>query len=218
MARTATPGRLEHIGDAALTAFSELGFRRAQMSDIARISAVAQGTLYLYVKSKEALFWLALQRAMGEELVTEPVEGELLAHVQQKLTLSLSMPLLWGATATNVPPLMPTLGEIWDSIERYASAIRLVERCAQDWPELAAMFYSELRPTLLRKITAYLEAGAEQGVLRRVSDPALAARVVIEAMAWFAIHRHGDADGRYYDPAAAKAATLDALFHAYIAR
>ncbi len=192
-----------------------MGFRRAQMSDIARISGVAQGTLYLYTKSKEDLFWLALRRALGETLDSEPTGLALVDAVRQKLALSVGMPLLWSANEDNIPPLAEVLSEIYDTVERVAPAIRLVERCAQDWPELASMFYSELRPSLLEHISNYLVTAARQGITRAVTDPELAARVIVETIAWFAIHRHGDADGRFYGRTAAKAATIDALIHAY---
>ena len=60
-----------------------------------------------------------------------------------------------------------------------------------------------------------LAKGVEQGLVRQTPEPRLAARLVVETIAWFAMHRHGDPDGRFYEPAAARATTLDALTHAY---
>jgi AcrR family transcriptional regulator len=217
MPRTPAPGRLENIGDVALAVFSDLGFRRAQMSDIAKAAGVAQGTLYLYAKSKEALFWLALQRSLGEELGGMPQEQELLDLISNKLGFAILVPSLFEHEQGRSAPLEQAVSETWNAIETYAPAIRLVERCAWDWPELAALFYTELRPRLLQRITDYLQFGIEKGFIRKMPDVSLAARLIVETISWFAIHRHGDADGKFFDPNAAKTATVDALVHAYSA-
>src|SRR5690242_1165593 len=48
--------RPEEILDAALAVFSESGFARAKLDDVARLAGVSKGTVYLYFDSKEALF------------------------------------------------------------------------------------------------------------------------------------------------------------------
>ena len=53
MARPARVDRREQIADAALTAFSEKGFRLTQVSDVARLAGIAPGTIYLFAKGKE---------------------------------------------------------------------------------------------------------------------------------------------------------------------
>jgi AcrR family transcriptional regulator len=50
------PGKAEAILDAADRLFTRFGYRRTAMDDIASEASVAKGTLYLYFKSKEALF------------------------------------------------------------------------------------------------------------------------------------------------------------------
>jgi len=200
-----------------LRMFTEYGFRRAQVSDIAKAAGVAQGTLYLYAPSKEALFWIALQRALGEELEGVPHEQELLERVAEKLNLSSRLPSMFLHEQGRSASLEQVIAEVYDALETYAGAIRLVERCAHDWPELAAMFYADRRPLMLKRIADYLSYGAEHGTLRKVPDIPLAARLILETIAWFAIHRQGDADGRFYDRDAAKGAVIDALFHAYSA-
>ena len=57
-------GRLEAIADAALAAFTARGFAQTQMTDAAKLAGVSTGTLYLYAENKDALFELALRRAL----------------------------------------------------------------------------------------------------------------------------------------------------------
>src|SRR5436309_12914212 len=45
----------ERILDAAVRVFAEKGFYNAKVSDVARLAGVADGTIYLYFKSKDDL-------------------------------------------------------------------------------------------------------------------------------------------------------------------
>ncbi|WP_421863941.1 TetR/AcrR family transcriptional regulator [Parvibaculum sp.] len=65
MARKKEPQKLEAIAEAAITCFTDLGIRRTQMADVARVAGVSSGALYLYVSSKEALFHLAILKVCG---------------------------------------------------------------------------------------------------------------------------------------------------------
>ena len=47
----------EKIVHAAITAFSKYGYDRTRMDDIADTAKLSKGTLYLYFKSKEELFY-----------------------------------------------------------------------------------------------------------------------------------------------------------------
>ena len=62
MARRRPPDRLPQIIDAAIDVFIRKGYRRTQMSDVARAAGVSQGSLYNYVESKDALFYLIIDR------------------------------------------------------------------------------------------------------------------------------------------------------------
>ena len=67
MARKRPDDRLERLAECAAQVFTSLGYRRAQMSDVAKAMGVAPGTLYLYVEGKEALFDLVVRRAFLDE-------------------------------------------------------------------------------------------------------------------------------------------------------
>src|SRR5438876_10377225 len=49
------PSKRERILEAAVKIFAEKGFYNAKVSEIARIAGVADGTIYLYFKSKDDL-------------------------------------------------------------------------------------------------------------------------------------------------------------------
>lgn len=208
--------RLQKIAAGALEAFSEKGYRLTQVADIARRAGVAPGTIYLFAASKEDLFWLALKFAMAkplEAVACRPISAN---EMRSEFSLDSSGFTLRGRLdAGNLPPLETVLRDHWAVVSHAAAAITLVERCASDWPELADAFYGDLRSNVVRDLADYLVAGAEAGICRRVPHPALAARIIIETIAWFAMHRLRDADGRHMNAEAAREATVDALLHAY---
>jgi AcrR family transcriptional regulator len=53
--RRAPENRFGDLVQAAVQVFIAQGYRLTQMSDVAAAMGVAKGTVYLYVKSKEAL-------------------------------------------------------------------------------------------------------------------------------------------------------------------
>jgi AcrR family transcriptional regulator len=218
MPRVAAVGRLDQIGDAALRAFSDAGFRRTQIADIAKLAGVAPGTIYLYASSKEALFWLALKRAMGEPLEDNAEEQkEVLDRIREKFAhLQRVSPL--GRINEFDPGFEDVLNHLWTGISQMAPAIRLVEQCASEWPELANVFFGEARRNVLESLRSYFDRAVAAGDLRKVPDTDVAVRMIVETIAWFTLHRQGDFDGMGYQESLVKPTVLDGLFHAYSLR
>jgi AcrR family transcriptional regulator len=223
MARRRPERRFDELLDAATAVFSERGFRRTQMADVARRVGVSAGTLYGYVESKDALYDLALRRAFGERIDTAalpaatPEPAELLEHVRAGMR-RLRTPGLVEALSRPAPrdvaaELAALLGELYDALARNAAAIRLIERSAPDRPELAALYYGRGRAGLVERWRRYLERRIDEGRLRAVSDTSIAARLVIETVAWFAWHRLGDPAPQPMDPARVRETVVAVLSH-----
>lgn len=58
--------KYEKILDAAIEAFAEVGYHSCQVSKIARIAGVADGTIYLYFKNKEDILVRLFAERMGD--------------------------------------------------------------------------------------------------------------------------------------------------------
>ncbi|HBV86215.1 TetR/AcrR family transcriptional regulator [Desulfosporosinus sp.] len=58
--------KFQRILDAAIEAFAESGFHQCQVNKIARLAGVADGTIYLYFKSKEDVLIRVFQDRMGK--------------------------------------------------------------------------------------------------------------------------------------------------------
>lgn len=66
----------ERIIESAVQCFARTGFDRTKMDDIANLSDVSKGTLYLYFKSKEDLFYGICQSSLKK--VKEQLNGMLI--------------------------------------------------------------------------------------------------------------------------------------------
>lgn len=194
MARTRDPGRLDEIVAAAAWAFSHLGYARAKISQVADRARIGPGTVYLYVEDKDALFELAVLRALESPEVAHPAlpyrksppasQAKLL---EQCLHQVAHFPQLWVAAqhrnvTESVAEFDGILLEICTWLRRYRSAILLAERNRFDWPDLAAMFDEVVWSDLHQRLTGYLGVRTRAAHLRPVGDPAAVARFLIDAL------------------------------------
>jgi AcrR family transcriptional regulator len=225
MPRTRAPGRLQDILTAATDLFIAGGYRQTRIEDIAALARVAPATIHLYARTKEGLFDLVVRSALGDASVhTEelpyvaPASSELIERLWQRLNRAAEFPRL-AAAGLNPPPeggaaeLEEIVGEFYDWLMRYHRAVKLIERCAREWPELAALFYKQFRRTWLDRLTTLLERRAAQGALRSTPDASVAARVGVEMVSFFAMHRHSAPDSDM-DDARTRAVVIDMIVHA----
>src|SRR5262249_49972731 len=202
MARRPSPDRLDQVLAAALRVFAEKGFRRTQMADVARAMGVAPGTLYTYVTGKDALFQLVVDRAFGPGAavtppalpIPAPPPGATLARLRERLTKDAALPSLDAALrrarVTDArAELSGVVDELYERIERTWRGIVVLERSALEMPELAHVFYAEMRRGLVDRLERYLGARMRAGRLRRTPAPA-AARFRLESLARLPTHPH----------------------------
>jgi AcrR family transcriptional regulator len=61
-----SPSRSDAILDAARQVFAREGFAGATIDAVAKAAGIAKGTVYLYFRSKEELYWEALRQRLSE--------------------------------------------------------------------------------------------------------------------------------------------------------
>ena len=226
MVKTKTADRLNRIVEAALFTFIEHGFKGTTLQDVADRAGVSVGSIYSYAAGKEALFELALRQALHVPLprpATLPYAGtttDLVSLVWSCVVGIARFPEL--EAAANRPPPKDPLAEleqivsgIWDWQARHRRAIELIERCAREWPELHMLYYKEFRRGAFETATALLERRMREGALRSYPDPATALRVVVESVAFFAMHRHIRPDSADLDEEICKRTVLDMVVAAF---
>jgi len=82
--------------------------------------------------------------------------------------------------------------EVYQTMYRNRVALKLIDRCSADHPELAAVWFKGGREGLLGLLTGYLEDRWRRRALRPLPNAAIAARIVLETVVFWAVHRHWD--------------------------
>jgi AcrR family transcriptional regulator len=229
MARTSQRDRLADIAGAATRVFGRLGYRRTQVAAVAAEAGLSTGAIYSYVASKEALFHLVFAFGFGEigegmpDLpIATPPFADTLAVIGQGLRKSVSTPRLRAALDEESPidvrvELAGIIEERYASIEQAWPLLAVIERSAVDLPELDAFYFQRGRRGYLGQLTRYLELRIQGGYFVAVPDVAVAARMMTEAIVWFAWHRREDRDARKYDDDRARATVVELLGNAFVA-
>jgi AcrR family transcriptional regulator len=134
------------IIEGARTVFLAQGFDAASMNDIARKAGVSKGTLYVYFRNKEDLF----------AAITEQEGG---AQAEQVFKLD--------PADHDVATVLRRLGSALAHFlsHRSTSPIRTVIAIADRMPEVGRQFYERGPAIGIAKLSAYLKAQVEAGVL-----------------------------------------------------
>ncbi|MGH7788376.1 MAG: TetR/AcrR family transcriptional regulator [Candidatus Binatia bacterium] len=226
MARKTPPERLARLVECATHVFIVQGYRRTQMADIADALGVAKGTLYLYVESKEALFDLLLRCADGAHPLPAlsalplptPAPGATIAYVGELLTANQDVSALSAALRQRGRDprreIAAITGELYDRLAQHRLGIKLLDRSAVDQPELAALWFGGARGGMRGALEQYLTARIRSRQLRPVPDVAITARLVLETLVFWAVHRHWDAHPQAMDETKARAAVIHFIVEA----
>ncbi len=150
------------IIDGARAVFLVQGFDAASMGEIARVAGVSKGTLYVYFENKEQLFDAIVQQECGAQ-----AEGVFdLDHNDHDVEAVLTRMGIAFAKFLCRP--------------EKASAARTVIAIAERMPEVGRKFF-ESGPALgIARLSAYLDAQVEAGVLK-IEDTEVAAAQFIES-------------------------------------
>jgi AcrR family transcriptional regulator len=226
MPRRTPLDRLDRLVDVATAVFIERGYRRTQMADVAAAMGVAKGTLYLAVASKEALFDLVVRYADGPRPVPPlplpvptPEPGATLRFVREELTSQQAPRALTEALerprVRDVRGELEAIaGELFDTLARNRRRVKLADRAALDWPELAALWFEGARQGLVTLLARYFEDRIRRRRMRPVPDVGVAARLVIETCVFWAVHRHWDARPQDVTDATARATAVHFVVNA----
>jgi len=136
------------IMEGARTVFLASGFDGASMNDIARVSGVSKGTLYVYFDSKERLFEALIReerRQQAERLTDFSLEGR---DVRASL-------FKFGCTLIEMMSRPDTLAQV-----------RIVIAASTKFPQLGRAFF-EAGPCFgADRLSAYMQRMNDEGVLR----------------------------------------------------
>jgi AcrR family transcriptional regulator len=141
--------RPAEIVSAAHTVFSEHGFARARLEDIAKLAGVSKGALYVYFETKQDLFRAVVEEAVEPHLsaIRTGVSGELPFDKAARLGVD----VLVSAIEAN-----PRIGGV----------VKLIIAESRNLPELAVIWHEKVITPLLSLIAGMIRRGQKAGDVR----------------------------------------------------
>lgn len=82
--------------------------------------------------------------------------------------------------------------ELYDTLARNRRALKLLDRAAVDHPALAQVWFSGAREGVVGLPAEYLRTRGNKGQVRSAQHPLVVARICLETLSFWAIHRHWD--------------------------
>lgn len=206
MARSIPADRFPAVIAATARVFITHGYRRTQVQDVADALGLAKGTLYGYAQSKAALFAAAVRYADGLEPIPEPAdlpvatpgEGEIAALVSarlggeianMKLTQLIRDPI-HGTDVRGEVALIVT--DLYTRLARHRIALKLVDRCAPELPDLAEVWFGAGRDAQIGALERYFLRSQRAGSMVLPGPAPVLARTVVELCTLWAVHSHFD--------------------------
>jgi AcrR family transcriptional regulator len=216
-ARTKALRELVEIAQAGLQCFLRGGYRLTQMAHVADEMGVSAGTIYRYVASKEALFYVSALHAAHAPINHFPtpvtVRGldDSIRVLHNMAADWRDWPHLSKALATKRPTDIRSEAEeigfeLFDRLSHSADFIGLLNRCAHDIPALARIFNEEIKGPYLADISTWFERRCAATSQADNASHAAVARAGVEAISWLAMVRRGDPTAHALDDAKARAA------------
>jgi AcrR family transcriptional regulator len=222
MSRRIPDDRLQRLVETAANVFIEHGYHRTQMADVAEALGVAKGTLYLYVESKEALFDLVVRHADDDPAgalapplpIRTPRAGTTIRYVREELERHQRLPRMAEALERRrvtdpAREIADIVRELFQALARNRRRIKLVDRSARDYPELAALWFEAARGGYLALLEHYLRDRVDRGSLRSLPNIKATARLILETTVFWAVHRHWDAHPQDLSEEVAEATVVD---------
>jgi AcrR family transcriptional regulator len=217
---------LADVATAAVEVLTAKGYRATGVSDVSKALGMSHGALYTYVRSKEALLYLAMARLIRPDLletvalpVEPPAEDDFVALARYwldpgfpALTAALERPAADRVGAE----LGAIVDELYAFIEGNRDTLALVMQIAQELPEMFRFWFVERRRGHFAALSRYLEQRIATGHLRAVPDVPTAARFIAETVAWFAWHRLGDPDSAMLTDERCRATVRHMLLAAFL--
>jgi hypothetical protein len=105
--------------------------------------------------------------------------------------------------------LSAVVRDLYARMYRNRRAIKLVDRCSVDMPELARVWFGEGRWAQHSALVAYFDQRIGQGHFRSVPSTLVAARTLLETISFWAVHRHWDPSPQEVSEEAVQATVVD---------
>lgn len=215
--------RLNAVYHAASYLFVQKGFDHTQVSEIAKMSNIATGTVYNLFAGKKALVHFVLLATMDKEylkhdIVTpvKEVNHEILAsHLNRIVEGLFSQISVKDARGNPAISLMDLLSKVYDYASDYQVAFNIINENKEVLPELEAIYRSyvnNLYELLKNNLNYYIEVKE----VRDIEMPELHIRNILEGITWWAMYLPYQNISQKVSEEKAKEIAMDTLKHTYL--
>lgn len=176
--RTSREDKRRRIIDAAVEVFAEKGFFGARVSEIANAAGVADGTIYLYFKSKDDILISLFEEKMAEILARfvamleelDDPEEKMRRYIVEHLRLVAEQPKLMQVLTVELRQSARFMKEY--SPQAFAKYLSLVGGILEEG-QRKGIFRKDLDPGVFRRaLFGAIDELAREWVLRREGSPA----------------------------------------------
>ena len=216
--------RLQQIFDVGVDQFINKGYARTQMKDIAQGVGLSVGTMYHYFVGKADILSFIMKNIISPGYLHGefelPIDSKLFIHLDEelhstflKLSAKFSAPYEKQDAAYTYSDM---LTDIFETVWQYGKGCLLIEKNPDVRPVITE-WYREYRGMLFKQVYQYLERFTENGELRRTKSLHNTTIMIIETIAFWAMHIENDAfsPDKSITKETAKNVCLDSLTHAF---
>ncbi|MCP4750537.1 MAG: helix-turn-helix transcriptional regulator, partial [Proteobacteria bacterium] len=199
--------RLEQIYGGAVKVFTEKGYQRAQTADIAGEVGIAQGTLFNYFQTKDALFDFIIRKEIlqlpledwPDIPIPAPKPGSTLKFLKVEmkkfaLFTTLRQAVALDECANPRQELENIVRELYSTIHDFRILFVMLSRSTLDWPELDDVYNKYVRNPIKRLLKQYLDKRISKKHFRQVPNSLASMRLVTDLVTWSAIQKHSSSD------------------------
>jgi AcrR family transcriptional regulator len=221
--------RLAKLVHSSAKIFAKYGYSKAHMSQIASDMGIAPGTLYLYVKSKKALFHFVLRNifADDQDLTTVSVPIKISRKMSPVAALQKIIedghpykPLEDAIARKKVPDIEKefesVLRALYHILSHYRYGQAMVMHSTEDYPDLSQYFYQGIRERVVDLLGQYISARIKMNLFNPVPNPSASGRLIFETTNWFAVHKRGGPYPVYIDEKISEETVVVTLKNAFI--
>src|SRR5262249_21531594 len=153
--------------------------------------------------------------------VRTPKPGATLKYLRERLAQGQALPALAKALSRERvagvrAELENIVEQLYEVLATNRRGIKLLDRSARDYPELAALWFEGARGGLVALLAKYLADRARRGLVRPMPDATVTARLMIETAVFWAVHRHWDAHPQVVEEAVARESVVRFIVSALV--
>lgn len=187
--------RIKSIREAATLLFLQEGYKKTQISHIAKAIGVSVGTIYHDFTGKREIMHFVLKCTIAPEFIEQeferPITDDLFTGLEDEIIATLEA--TWEELSANLSHIEDygfeaLISDAYDLLSRYAVGCLFIEKNQSDVKRLTE-YYKSYRKKFFEIIIQYVNSFIECGIIRPLEHVELSTTLMIEILTWWAMDR-----------------------------